>query len=151
MSSYRRVVFGIDLHPDCDITVAKKAQALAKVLGAEEFIMVHGVEHVNSYGIGQAYPGILDIEGELVKAATEELAKVGEQLNILPANQVVALGSPKMVLFDVVKERNADLVIVGSHGRHGLSLLLGSTASSVLHNASCDVLAIRIRDDDQIC
>ena len=38
----------------------------------------------------------------------------------------------------------ADLIVVGSHGRHGLALLLGSTASGVLHGAPCDVLAVRV-------
>ena len=35
-------------------------------------------------------------------------------------------------------------LVVGSHGRHGLALLLGSTANAVLHGAPCDVLAVRI-------
>ncbi|MCP4009678.1 MAG: universal stress protein, partial [Proteobacteria bacterium] len=35
---------------------------------------------------------------------------------------------------------------LGSHGRHGLGLLLGSTANGVLHLAQCDVLAVRVRD-----
>ena len=38
----------------------------------------------------------------------------------------------------------ADLIVIGSHGRHGLALLLGSTANGVLHGAPCDVLAIRV-------
>jgi universal stress protein A len=37
-----------------------------------------------------------------------------------------------------------DLVVVGSYGRHGLQLLLGSTANGVLHLAACDVLAVRV-------
>jgi universal stress protein A len=41
-----------------------------------------------------------------------------------------------------------DLVVVGSHGRHGLSLLLGSTANGVLHGAGCDVLAVRVGKQD---
>ena len=35
--------------------------------------------------------------------------------------------------------------MVGSHGRHGLALLLGSTANDVLHGAPCDVLAVRLK------
>ena len=38
----------------------------------------------------------------------------------------------------------ADLIVVGSHGRHGIALLLGSTANGVLHGAPCDVLAVRV-------
>ena len=44
--------------------------------------------------------------------------------------------------------KGADLIIVGSHGRHGLALLLGSTANGVLHGATCDVLAVRVGDHE---
>jgi universal stress protein A len=42
-------------------------------------------------------------------------------------------------------EQNCDVIVVGSHGRHGLALLLGSTANDLLHGAPCDVLAVRLR------
>jgi universal stress protein A len=38
-------------------------------------------------------------------------------------------------------------VVVGSHGRHGLALLLGSTANGVLHGSPTDVLAVRVGSD----
>ena len=41
---------------------------------------------------------------------------------------------------------DVDLIVVGSHGRHGFALLLGSTSTGVLHGAKCDVLAVRIRE-----
>ncbi len=44
----------------------------------------------------------------------------------------------------LAEKLSADLIIVGSHGRHGLALLLGSTANGVLHGAKCDVLAMRV-------
>lgn len=37
------------------------------------------------------------------------------------------------------------MIVVGSHGRHGLALLLGSTANDVLHGAPCDVLAVSLK------
>ena len=36
-------------------------------------------------------------------------------------------------------------IVIGSHGRHGLALLLGSTANSVLHGASCNVYVVRVQ------
>jgi universal stress protein A len=39
-----------------------------------------------------------------------------------------------------------DLIIIGSHGRHGIRILLGSTANAILHSAKCDVLAVRVYD-----
>ena len=41
----------------------------------------------------------------------------------------------------------ADVIVVGSHGRHGIALLLGSTANGVLHGATTDVLAVRVGPD----
>ena len=57
------------------------------------------------------------------------------------------MGSPKTEIVRVANEHKVDLIIVGSHGRHGLALLLGSTANGVLHHATCDVLAVRLRDN----
>ena len=45
----------------------------------------------------------------------------------------------------LAKEQRCDLIVVGSHGRHGLALLLGSTANDILHGAPCDVLAVRLK------
>jgi universal stress protein A len=50
----------------------------------------------------------------------------------------------------VAEEESADLIIVGSHGRHGLALLLGSTANNVLHHAPCDVMAVRLPDESTV-
>jgi universal stress protein A len=54
------------------------------------------------------------------------------------------LGATTQEIMNLVAEIGADLIIVGSHGRHGLAMLLGSTANSILHHAKCDTLAIRI-------
>jgi len=44
----------------------------------------------------------------------------------------------------LAKEQGCDLIVVGSHGRHGLALLLGSTANDVLHARRRDVLAVKL-------
>lgn len=147
---YRHIILGLDLHPECDLTIVRKALNFAKTFGAK-LTLVHAVEHLNTYGIGQAYPGILNVENELLEMAANELTKIGNEFGIAPEHRVVELGSPKIVLFHQAEQKNADLIVVGSHGRHGLALLLGSTANSVLHNSKWDVLTIRINDDDEIC
>lgn len=145
MALYRNIILALDLHPECDVTLIKKAQKLATQFGAR-LTVAHAVEKLYGYGIGQAYPGILNIEEGLMDAAKSELAKLCTPLGIAKKDQVVGSGSPKIVLFELATKKKADLIIVGSHGRHGLELLLGSTASAVLHNACCDVLAIRIQE-----
>ena len=45
----------------------------------------------------------------------------------------------------IQEDIQANLIVVGSHGRHGLALIFGSTANGVLHGAGCDVLAVRVK------
>ena len=56
------------------------------------------------------------------------------------------IGAPAPQIVDSAKDLGVDLIVVGSHGKHGLGLLLGSTANGILHHAHCDVLTIRIKD-----
>lgn len=144
MADYKHIILAIDLHPKCDQTTFQKALTVAKEHNAK-LTVVHAIEHINAYGVAQAYPTVLDIEAEMVKEAKQELEKLCQEKNIEPSNIIVKVGSPKLVILDVAKEENADLIILGSHGRHGINMLLGSTANAVLHHAECDVLAVRVQ------
>lgn len=62
----------------------------------------------------------------------------------LPATTAVLAGSPKWGIIDDAKEWNADLIVLGSHGRRGMTrALLGSVSESVAMNAPCSVEVIR--------
>jgi nucleotide-binding universal stress UspA family protein len=55
----------------------------------------------------------------------------------------IRTGYPRSEILDVLKQRQADLAILGTHGRTGLErLALGSVASEVMHQASCNLLLI---------
>ena len=58
----------------------------------------------------------------------------------------VRQGNTKREILNMAEEENVDLIVIGSHGRSGIQLLLGSTANTVLHGAPCDVLAVRVKD-----
>ena len=87
-----------------------------------------------------------DVQSQLQQQATERLASLGEQLGTSAAGQHIILGHPAQEMHRMAKEQAIDLIVVGSHGRHGLALIFGSTSNSVLHGATCDVLAVRIED-----
>jgi nucleotide-binding universal stress UspA family protein len=56
----------------------------------------------------------------------------------------VVCGDPRAVLLAVAERRDADLIVVGTHGRGGLShVLVGSVAEWIIRNATCDVLVAR--------
>ena len=62
----------------------------------------------------------------------------------LPIQTEVALGDPREVILRVAQEHNADLIVVGSHGRSGIpKLLMGSVASHVVTHAPCNVLVVK--------
>lgn len=71
-----------------------------------------------------------------VDTLADEFAVTGQRL--------VRHGYPGPEIHAARDELSADLVVVGSHGRHGFTLLLGSTANAVLHGARSDVLAVRL-------
>lgn len=143
MNLYKNILVCIDLHQDCDVPTLSRASEIAKQYQAK-IALLHAIEHVNAYGVAQAYPTILDLEEQMMVDAQVELAKFGEKYQIPKESQYVEIGSPKSVILTKAAELKADLIIVGSHGRHGISLLLGSTANSVLHHAHCDVLAVKV-------
>lgn len=145
MPAYKNILLAVDLHPSCDELTAKKALAIAQGMQAQLYI-VHAIEHINAYGMAQAYPTVIDLEEQMAKEAQQALVSFASQFGIAADHQYIEIGSPKMVILNKAEEIKADLIIVGSHGRHGLALLLGSTANAVIHNAQCDVLAVRVND-----
>jgi universal stress protein A len=140
---YRRIMLAIDLHPACDGNTAKRAVEIAQDFNADLYL-VHAIEHINAYGVAQAYPSVVDLEQQLLQEARQELKQWGERLLVPIERQSIEIGSPKSIILDKASQFNIDLIVVGSHGRHGLSLLLGSTANALLHHAPCDVLAVRV-------
>jgi universal stress protein A len=83
---------------------------------------------------------------ELLAQAEQQMAETLATIESVEADSRVEMGVPKHEIVRVADELSADLIVIGSHGRHGLQMLLGSTANGVLHQAKCDVLAVRIAD-----
>ncbi len=81
------------------------------------------------------------------RKATSDLA---EQFNFSLDQLHVKEGLPEDVIPAVAKEIDAELVIIGSVGRTGLSAaLLGNTAEHIIDQLDCDVLAVRADQDDE--
>ncbi|SFN05878.1 universal stress protein [Marinobacter pelagius] len=142
MSAYKKMLVAIDLTEEAP-QVLNKAKAISSAHGAE-LMLVHVVEPVG-YAYGGDIPmDLTELQDQLDKAAKEQLAKYGDEYGVAKDDQVVTVGRPESEIHRLAKEQDVDLVIVGSHGRKGFQLLLGSTANGVLHGTECDVLAVRI-------
>lgn len=147
MESYKRILLAADFG-EHHHQVSRQAVDLAARYGAE-LSLVHVVENVptGDAGYGPIVPFDIDLTEQLLEAAEKRMAELGEELGV-PAERIrVEVGSPKHEIIRVAEETATDLIVLGSHGRHGIGLLLGSTASSVLHHAKCDVLAVRLKEE----
>ena len=137
---YKHILFATDLTEETDYLL-NRVKAMRDFTGAK-LSLIHVVEPMPGYSY--AYLGIEDIEGQLIEEAREALAKLGSKLNVDVKDQWIEVGPTKSKILKIDEDINADLIICGSHGRHGLSLLLGSTANAILHGAKCDVLTVRL-------
>ena len=78
----------------------------------------------------------------LTKQAGEDISAPGR----LSVETAIREGDPRTAIVDAAEEWQADLIVVGSHGRTGLKrLMLGSVAQSVVAHAHCSVEVVRRR------
>jgi len=147
MGDYKHILLAVDFSAHGE-EAADRAKDLADKYQAK-LSVVHVVDNLplTDAAYGPVIPFDLDLTEELMTAAKDRLAKLADKLGIAEDCQRVAVGSPKLEIIRIAEEDQADLIVVGSHGRHGLALLLGSTANGVLHHAHCDVLAVRLKND----
>lgn len=98
-----------------------------------------------------------DIPMDLSTLQQEQLQNARERLDFYIADYpsltsehcYLCYGQPRQEIHRIAEENGCDLIVVGSHGRHGLALLLGSTTKDLLQNAPCDILAIALHQKDK--
>ena len=141
-NAYQHILVAVDLTKDSHL-VLKRALPIAERNGAKISIM-HTLEPLGfAYG-GDIPMDLSSIQDQLDTHARERLADIATPHGINPEDQHVVVGMPDSEIQRFAKEKAVDLIVVGSHGRHGFALLLGSTSTGVLHGAGCDVLAVRV-------
>ncbi len=144
--SYEQILVAVDLTEEADEVLAA-ACSVADEQNAKltSLTVVKPLAHV--YGNLDMAPittGSIDFEKEAVRQAWEQLSAMSAEYKIQAEDATVRLGSPAFEIRALADELGADLIVIGTHGRHGLGLLLGSTANAVLHGVPCDVLAVKI-------
>lgn len=147
MENYNKVLLALDFSEHTEM-LCNKAVSIAEKHSAE-LVLIHVIEPII---IDSGYDFLpvsdIDLEEGMVENANKQLQEIAQQHGIAKQNIRLQRGSTKQEILSVAKHEGFDLIIVGSHGRHGVALLLGSTANAVLHGAPCDVLAVRIHEHD---
>lgn len=142
MAQYRSMLVAVDLTEE-SLLVIERAQALAAAYDAN-LDLVHVIEPLSlAYG-GDIPMDVSSVQDQIHEQAKRHLGEFANTHNIPDARQHLVFGRPESEIQRLANELSADVIVLGSHGRHGLALLLGSTANGVLHGANCDVLAVRV-------
>lgn len=144
---YEKMLVAVDLSKDSRRVI----DTAMRVGGAEpesQMHLVHVVEPVAAaYSMDVYAVNISQLQQEAINTAKQRLGEVGRKLN-LPENQVhTLLGSPAPEIRDLAAKIGASAIVIGSHGHDGWKMLLGSTATNVLHGATCDVLTVYVGEE----
>ena len=145
------IVVGIDYSPASDLALERAFELAA----ARPLTEVHVVSVVNLYGAqaivgGSAEP--VGLNGVTLAEATSALERYVEQrrssfqgpLDSVGVRCHLRLDAPATEVAQIAADLEADLVVVGTHGRRGIArLLLGSVAEAVVRLAPCPVLVVR--------
>jgi len=142
MAGYKNVLVAVDLAGETDPVLQRAAE---RVVDGGQLSVVHVLEPAYFYyGMEPALGALPDtFEADLLQRAKDQLAQVSRPFNIPAARQYLERGHAATQILRLADDKGVDLLVVGSHGRHGWRLILGSTANAVLHGARCDVLAVR--------
>ncbi len=140
-----KVILGVD----DTASATELTQAMVRQFRAEatEVMVLHVLQPIGP-APPQMDPGYApELEGQRERARTlvEHTAKELRQAGFKTTVQI-RIGDIREVLIDTAKDWQADLILVGSHGRRGLQrFLLGGVAEFVARHAGCSVEIVRSR------
>jgi len=146
--AYKHVMASVDLSEEAD-QVLREAKRVAQDHGAKLSLISVVKPLTQVYGgldMAAYTQASVNFEREAQAQAVEQLKSMGAAVGVAPEDVHGVIGAPAPQIVDSAEDMGVDLIVVGSHGKHGLGLLLGSTANGVLHHARCDVLTIRIKN-----
>ncbi len=143
-SMYKKILVAVDVSSEAH-QVMQQARGLAKCFDAT-LQLIHVIEPVALNSPYELTPDLpIEMQHVQVERAKAFLAKLAMDFDLPDIRQEVRLGSTKRNILETAETEKIDVIVMGTHGRHGIGLLLGSTATSVLHGTPCDVYTVRIK------
>ncbi len=131
---YNNILCAIDVTSD-DESVINKARVIADQNNANLNI-VHVIEY--SF-LPKGY------QHKLEQQVMPRIQKLGEEYSVDKKNRFVKFGQAYIEICELEKKLNIDLVVLGSHGKHGIKAILGSTANATLQQVGCDVTLVKLK------
>jgi nucleotide-binding universal stress UspA family protein len=142
------ILVGCDLSPSADGAI-DRAVAIAELHGSK-IVLVHAQAPDEVATDGEVDRDVMQQLGEVSAAVRAHEARgLADRMAQIEARGIAVdlisrIGPPDEVLAEAAIERQAELIVIGSHGHTGIArMLLGSVASSTIRHATCDVLVCR--------
>jgi len=130
---YKNILCAVDVTSEGS-AILEKAHALSLQYEAELSI-VHVIEYT-------FLPK--DYQKKLKQEVLPKVQEMADMYGIKKRNRFVKFGQSYSEICKIEEKHNIDLVVIGSHGKHGIKALLGSTANAVLQQTKCDVLLVKL-------
>lgn len=117
-----------------------------------KLILLHVVEDIPiaEWYIPSAI-SLADLMEDLRKSSWQEINKWAEEVStqVKDVEKIVVNGVPFVEIIRTAREKNVDLIVIGTHGRAGIDhMIFGSTAEKVVRKAPCPVLTVRMGGKD---
>ena len=150
MIDLHRILIATDFSPHSQVAL-RYAKALAEAFRSE-IVLCHVLENPDLLSqlppVDQGYfpPNFLQVQEEQAQAA---LAGLVAEAAPLAVRTLLRRGAPFVEIVAAAREEDADLIVIGTHGRGAIAhMLLGSVAEKVVRKASCPVLTVREGEHD---
>ncbi|MCA9162458.1 MAG: universal stress protein [Pirellulaceae bacterium] len=137
--NHRKILFPTDFSHTGDAAL-EMATSLARDQGAK-LLIAHVEEPPAVYSAGEMYYGMPNPMTEDLKAMLQQVKPTDESV---PFEHHLVAGDPADAIVRLAEEEQVEMIVLGSHGRTGLSrLLMGSVTESIVRHAKCPVLTVK--------
>ena len=148
MPALKKILCALDLSDQSE-SVAEYAVMLAKMSGAS-IVAVYAAPTLTQYTGFHVPPNTIDsFVGEIVSGAEKAMTQfVSENFEGVETKAEVVVGYAAEEILEIAAKEDADLIVMGTHGRKGIDrILFGSVAERVVKNSHVPVLTIRPSDN----
>lgn len=139
--NYKNMLLAVNISDETNVVV-ESAIKFAKKTNVSHIDLVTVIDCVSPF-----VPALVDYQHSLENQAKEKLSSIAKLITGIDVRELVLIGNPATELVAFAEEAESDLIVTGSHGKHGVNLVLGSVANSILHKAKCDVLTVRVGEE----
>jgi nucleotide-binding universal stress UspA family protein len=135
----KTILFPTDFSTASDAALVH-AETIARQTGAR-LLIVHVEEPPLAYGGGELYYGLPEPDSERILKMLEDVKPSDPSV---PYAHRLTMGDPAGEVVRIATDENAEMIILGTHGRTGMTrLLMGSVAEAIVRRAPCPVLVYR--------